>query len=202
MAVKTILDTAMCLLWMVTYTLVLIGTIKYRYPLISPISQAIIMPFEFSVLLLVTAVGQYKFNYASGAYLYWTLIEIVIIIVILKSGFMKKKHIVPYISFVVIFTILMVYLVTIKSNMFFFSYFNTFVGDVIWFGFILKNDYPMKPIALATFITKCVADILGACVYFGNGNFVINMMAVLLPSLDLVFILVYFVRKRWCTNIR
>lgn len=43
------LDMAMCVLWIVTYTLVLIGTIRYQYPVISPITQAIIAPFEFCV---------------------------------------------------------------------------------------------------------------------------------------------------------
>ena len=49
--IRTYLDATMCLLWIVTYTLVLIGTVKYKYPLIPSVTQLIIAPFEFSVWL-------------------------------------------------------------------------------------------------------------------------------------------------------
>lgn len=59
------LDIAMCFLWIITYTLVLIGTVKYRYPLIAPISQAIIAPFEFAVLIRFVIHGNLSLDYVS-----------------------------------------------------------------------------------------------------------------------------------------
>lgn len=190
---KIFIDSTMCMLWIVTYTLVLIGTIKTKYPMISPITQAIIAPFEFSVLVL-QIVSSSKFNYAFAAYLYWTVIEIAILAFILRSGFIKKKYILPYLMMCIIITAIMIYMVVIKRFMLFFSHFNTFVGLLFWLGFIIKRDYPMTHVALAIFITKFVADILGALVYFGEGGWVIDLLAVLLPTVDIIFFVVYFVR--------
>lgn len=198
-SIYIVLDTAMCMLWIVTYTLVLIGTVKYRYPLISPMAQAIIAPFEFSAVILFSKLSS-EFNYAFAAYLYWALVEIAIIIVILKIGFIKKKYIGLYVGFVVIVTAAMIDLVAIRGYMFFFSYFNTFVGMLFWFIFILKRDYPIKPIALAVFVVKFIADVLGAIVYFGNSVWLTNMFCILLPILDIVFIPIYF-RRVWQRNV-
>lgn len=194
--IETILDVTMCILWIATYTLVLIGTVKYRYPLISPMTQAVISPFEFAVLIRLILVGSFGQIYVFTAYAYWTLIEIAIIWVILKSGYIKRKYIVPYIVLVCVMTCVMFYFVTVKGQMFFFSYFNTFIGEVIWFRFILKKDYPMKPIALLAFFTKFIGDSFSIVVYFGDGIWLSNVMCVLLPVLDFAFILVYFKRSR------
>lgn len=81
----------MCFLWIATYTLVLVGTIKYRFPLISPITQAMIAPLEFSVLFLFIKLDAFRLDYASMAYLYWSIIEIVIIIVMIRNGYIRKN---------------------------------------------------------------------------------------------------------------
>ena len=189
----SILDATMGVLWIVTYTLVLIGSIKYGYPLIAPMAQAIIAPYEFSVLFLMMKWGRFGMNYVSVAYLYWTLIEISIIFVTIKSGFLKRR--VPiYLSFIVLMTGVMFYLVTIKEYMLFFSYLNTFVGVAVWFIFILNKNYPMRPISLAIFCVKFLADILSAILYIDEGGSFINILCILLPTLDFLFIIVYIKR--------
>lgn len=195
-ALTRMTDAVMCLMWITTYTLVLIGTCRYRYPMISPYAQAVIAPFELSVTVMFITRGQLGFNYPSVACIYWTVIEIAIIAVILKSGFVKRKHIAPYIVLCGAITCAMLYLVTFKGYMLFFSYFNTFVGVAIWFGSILRRDYPMKPLALAAFITKFVGDILAAIVYFGVGGWCVDLMSILLPPLDFAFVVVYVVRRK------
>lgn len=192
---KTILDAAMCVLWIATYTLVLIGTIKYKYPLISPMAQAVIAPFETAVLICYVFIARQRFDYVLAAYLYWTIVEITIITVILKSGAINKKYIFPYISFMVMLTAAMVYAVALKGQMFLFSYVNTFIGETIWYVHIKKEDYPTKPIVLSLFITKWIADVFAAIVYLGNGSWIVDLMVILLPLLDSLFIFDY-VKKR------
>lgn len=194
--ISTILDATMCLLWIVTYTLVLIGTIKYKHPLIAPATQVIIAPFEFAVLLSFVIGGRLDIDYISAAYLYWTVIEVAIIYVILKSGNVRSGRGCLYILSVCMMTCIMCYLVIIRGWTFFFSYFNTVVGEIIWLFYIFKKDYPMKPLALAAFITKFIADAVSIPVYFGKGIWLISLISVLLPALDWIFILVYFNRKR------
>lgn len=194
--IQIILDVGMCLLWITTYTLVLIGTIMYRYPLISPITQVIIAPLEFSVLFLFIKLGAFRLDYASVAYLYWSIIEIIIISVMMKKEYIRKKYTIPYIGTLISITGIMVYWVTIKENMFFFNYFNTFIGIFFWLIFVLENkDYPMKSITLAIFIIKFIADVLAFVVYHGEGNWVANLLCILLPVVDSIFLLVYFRRK-------
>ena len=194
---QIILDTAMCALWITTYTLVLIGSIRYRYPLISPITQAIIAPFEFSALCLFIKLNSFRLDYASIAYLYWTVIEIVIIGVFIRDGYIKKKHIVPYSSMVLLITAVMIWRVTVKGHMFLYSYINTFIGVIIWLLYIARNkNYPMKSISLILFITKLTADLFAIPVYFGNGTWLENSVCILLPTVDVCFIALYFLRKR------
>ena len=114
--IRVVLDSAMCMLWIMTYTLVLIGTIKYRYPMIAPITQAIIAPFEFSVLFLFHKLGLIELSYATLAYLYWAIIEVAIFRVIEKLRYIKEEHIKPYIIVSLGVTFIMIYFVTIKEK--------------------------------------------------------------------------------------
>lgn len=187
----------MCLLWITTYTLVLIGTIKYKYPLISPITQAIIAPFEFSVLLLFLKMGPFRLDYATIAYLYWSIIEILIIVVMIKNQYIRKGLIVPYIGALLAMTTIMIYCVTIKERMFFFSYLNTFVGVIVWLIYIINDkDFPLNRISLAIFFTKLTADTLAVPVYFEHGYGIEKILCVLLPVLDSFFVLLFIYRKR------
>ena len=193
---KVAMDIAMCALWILTYTLVLIGTVKYRYPLISPITQMIIAPLEWSVTLLFIKLNAFRLDYASCSYLYWSIVEIVIIGVMIKNQYIKRKWIAAYIFAIIVITALMIHWVVVMEQMFFFTYLNTFIGMVCWLGFVIRNrNYPMKGITLAIFVVKFVADILAFLVYFGEGHWTAQLMCVLLPICQGLFILVYLIRK-------
>ena len=193
---NVLLDVAMCVLWMVTYTLVLVGTIKYRYPLISPMAQAVIAPFEFSAFVLAIVMGVRGFSYAALAYLYWTVVEIAIFIAILQTGYIPKKRVAPYIFFTAIITGIMIYLVAVKRQILLFSYVNSFVGDVIWLVFILKKGCLRKPITLAIYFVKVIADVLAGVVYFGQGIWLVDWLSIMLPVLDCMFVVVYFLKSK------
>lgn len=190
---RTYLDAAMCFFWITTYTLVLIGSIKYKYLLISPITQAIIAPFEFAVVGSFIRDGV-SINYAFIAYVYWSMIEIVILLVALKGKSIPSKYKGPYIICFFIMVCVMYYLVAIKRWIFFFSYFNTFVGEIFWLAYVFKKDYPIKPIALAIFLAKFVGDTIAVPIYLGTGIWIISLICLLLPVLDSVFIFVYIER--------
>lgn len=189
------IDAVMCFLWILTYTLVLVGTIRHKYPLISPITQLIIAPFEFAVVIKMLIAGNLGFDYISVSYLYWTIIEIAILAVMIGYGFVLKEYVVPYLLAVIAVTALMCYLVGFAGHQFFFSYFNTFVGEIVWLVHILKKDYPRKPVVLMIFVAKFLGDAISIPVYFGRASLVISLLSLLLPILDFVFVHVYFLRS-------
>jgi hypothetical protein len=194
---QLVADIAMCLLWVATYALVLVGTIKYQYPLISPITQAIIAPFEFSVILLFVKSGIFRFDYASVIYVIWVIIEIAIIFVMLHKKYVKRNLILPYIGMILLITIIMFYFVVVSEHMFFFSYFNTFIGIIFWLFFVIRHrDFPMKKITLAIFISKMTADVAAMIAYIGKGHLFIQSICILLPLTDAIFIFVYMKRTR------
>lgn len=91
----------------------------------------------------------------------------------------------------------MIYWVTIKEYMFFFNYLNTFSGIIFWLIYVIRNkDYPIKPITLAIFLMKLVADVFALIVYNGDGNWASNAMCILLPVVDFLFIMLYVKRKK------
>ncbi len=193
---QIVLDGLMCVLWITTYTLCFISTIKFHHLALSPITQLMIAPFEFAVLYGLISKGTFSLNYVSIAYLYWAFIEIALCVLVIKYAFQSnRKKTVVFILALAVMTVLMIYLVTVKKYKFFFSYFNTFIGELFWFYYILKDDYPIKPLNLAAFIAKFVGDAISIPVYLFTGNIVSSVVCVLLPILDFCFVYVYFVRS-------
>lgn len=189
------LDMIMCCMWSLTYTLVLIGTKNYNYPLISPFTQAIIAPYEFAILCRLLVNGNLGFDYVSASYIYWSVIEVATIILMLRCGFIQKKWVIPYIALVCCVTCMMWYLVVYKDYVFSFAYINTFIGQVIWLKHVLKKDYPMKPLVLLIFVAKFVGDILLIQVYIDTQLGLMSILCVLLPILEFMFIGIYFLRR-------
>lgn len=188
-------DMIQCFFWIVSYSIILIGTIKYRYPLISIFTWAVIAPYEFAVLISFIINRQTEWNYVLISYTYWVIIEILIILSIVKIGYISKKRYIPYFFLVSAVTMIMCYMVIVKKQMFFFAYFNTLVGEIIWFRHIRKKDYPVKPLALWVFIAKYLADAFAISVYFGAGTLLTDVMSVALPLLDFAFVITYFQKK-------
>ena len=188
-------DLLMCVMWIVTFAVCLISIVRYRYPALSPFTQLAIAPFEFSVLFRLIRTGRLNLGYVSAAYVCWTLIELVLVFLILKYAFrFSPKKTVPYIAALIALTALMILLVAYKDQMYFFSYFNTFVGELFWFRFILKKEYPFKALNLTAFIAKFIGDAVSVPVYISAGIWFSRVMCVLLPVLDFCFIAVFICR--------
>ena len=187
----------MCALWIITYTICFISSIKYKHLALPPITQLMIAPFEFAVLYSFISNGSFGLDYVSIAYLYWTFIEIALCVLVVKYAYRSnRKKIILFISVMAVMTALMIYLVAIQHHMFFFSYFNTFIGELFWYYYILKDDYPIKPLNLVAFSAKFVGDAISIPVYLHSGNFISSIICIILPVLDFCFICVYFVRSR------
>lgn len=188
---SSIFDAAMCAFWILTYVLAFIGTIRYRYPLISPVSQFFFCTIEFAMLLFVITNASQFSNYVIIAYGCWVLLEIAVFAVILKIGFVKRKHILPYCTAVVVVSVVLYFIIAFADGMMFICYFNALCGVFFWFRFIRRKEYPMKPIALAVFILKLFADLFAVPVYLREGRLIIVLIALLLPALDFAFLPVY-----------
>lgn len=170
--------------------------IKYKYPLISPITPLVIAPLELSCLLMFIRVGAFRLEYAPVVYTLWVLVEIVLIAVILRCGFVKKERRYLYFDGLIVVTIVMFFLVTIKEYQLFFTYANTIVGVLFWFiHFIRHKDYPLTLLTIIIFTLKFVADAIGIPVYFHRGGWPIAVFSVFLPLLDFCFIVVFLLRK-------
>ena len=157
-------------------------------------AQSVIACFELAVCIMLCF--NWQLNYVSVAYMYWPVIEIAIIIVMIKKGYIKKRSKASYIIAVICIAAMMVYCVIVKGYTFFFSYFNTFIGMWFWLAFVVKNkDYPIKPMTLALFVTKFIADAISIPVYNGKGNAVTNTICILLPVVDALFIILYYKRN-------
>lgn len=186
----------MCVLWITTYTLILIGTVKYRYPLISPLAQGVIAPFEIMIAVLFAISGSLNLDYVSIAYTYWALIEIAIIVAILKLRFIPKRKILLYVAFVICVFAVLIYGVAIREQILLFSYVNTFIGVALWLSHILRHEYPMNGFTLIIFIIKFVADILAGIIYYGSGSWLVDILCVLLPILHFAFLVIWICRKK------
>ncbi len=190
-------DVLLSIFWIITYTLVLIGTVKYRFPLIPPVTQAIIAPVEFSVLLSLIDRSSFCWDYVSIAYAYWCAIEMVIIGVAIKKQITPTKWVAMGIALFVMVMIPTFCCVVIHRGMFFFTYLNTFTGVVAWLVFVSRRkDYPMNGMTLAIFIAKFLGDVATIPAYFMDGDWVIRALAILLPVCDSLFFLLYFLRRR------
>lgn len=192
---QVVLDAIMCILWIVTYTLCFVSTIKYKYPTFSPIAQLFGASFEFSVLIKFILKG-FRFNYAFATYVYWTAIEIGIIVLVIKYTFhYNRKQTIIYLMTCTAMTALMVYLVVVLNYAVVFSYIITFFAELFWLYYITKEKYPIKPLILAAFISKFVADICAIPVYFHYGHRIISVLAIVVPIIDFSFFVVYYLRK-------
>lgn len=191
----TTIDAILCLLWTLTYTLVLIGMERYKYPLISPCAQIAIASLEFATMISLLISGIRWENHVFVFYIMWTILELAIIGSQIRQGFITKKHVPLYLGVLIIVTLLMCILVAYRGHQLFFALFNTIVGELLWLAHVRKKNYPMKPMVFVIFLSKFIADAMSVPVYFRQGGWIHNFMGVLIPVLDFVFIHTYFSRR-------
>ena len=177
-------DIFMCLGWFIVYILIIIGSIKYNSPLISPFGQAVIASFELAVFIGYFLSGAYIIDYVSLVYILWGIIEILITYIFIIKGFIKKGQLILYLFFLTALVLTMIYLIYFKEMYFFFSYFNTIIGELIWLFYIKREEYPINKYTISIFLIKFIANAVSIPVYYGKGNFFISFMSICLPIID------------------
>lgn len=120
--------------------------------------QACVAPLEFAVMIyLILRWG--GLTYVSIAYACWCVIEIGMFYVNYKLGAIPKDREKHYIALVALVMVIMIWGIVVKGQMLFINYFDALVGVWFWARYIRREEYPMKPLAGAAFLTKFVADV-------------------------------------------
>lgn len=174
------------------YTLVLYGTVKYRYPMIAPITQAIIAPLEMLMCIATILV----INYSSVFYGYWAIVESLTFVAAQKTGRISRKHTRRYALLSILISVILIELMLRCGQVLLFTHINTVAGMLFWLRYVRNENYPMVPVSLAIFVTKLAADLVNVVVYFPGGSWLVRLLNVFMPVVDAMFILVYFKRKQ------
>jgi len=191
-----IFETILCCSWITVYVLALYGTIKYSFPLIPAYTQIFIATFEFSVFFSCIYHNTFGLDYVSIVYFIWTILEFLIMIATLKLNYLPLKNKILFVSLMMLITSLMCYLVAVKEYKYFFSYFNTFIGEVIWLRYVVDKKYPNTKLVLIIFIAKFIGDTVSIPVYIQEGIWLSKFLCVAVPIVDLIFIDIYFLKAR------
>lgn len=197
---QVFLDLTMCVAWMLTYILVLISTKIYKYPAICPYTQATMLPVEIGIFTARIILGT-RFNFIIFFYFFCVFIEFAIIVEIIRLKFLKNLKL--YFASIAILSGGVTYLVIVQNYMLFCAYFLTFSGAIIWLVFILtKKDYPFNILNLMVFFTKFIADVVLIPVYLDIGpiSIITDILVFALPSVDLLSIIVFLMKKRLQNN--
>lgn len=189
-----IFDILMCILWMLTYTLVLIATLKYQYPMIAIYSQVLLAPLELVCAIFFIRANK-GLTFFSFCYAYWVLAEIIIFIVACRMGYVSRRKVIVSITSACIVTVALYCFVIILDQMLTTNYCVTFLAEIIWLQYVLNKQYPAKPIILTAFVLKLLADAMIVPVYYGVGTWYTNVLVVALPVLDAAYIYAYLIKK-------
>lgn len=190
-------DIAMCCLWIITEFLCLIGIIKYKKSILPPLSQLVIAPFEFAVVIFFVIRNAIA-NYALYSYFAWAIIEIIIVRYYYKYHLLPKKLKRWYVILLMLQTIvLLILLLNANGSFAFFGVFNTLIAIIIWFVYLYKTDYPMNAFSLCVFILKLFADTTGSIAYISDSPVIIRCILIAMVTVDICFLPTWFYfRKR------
>ena len=190
-------DIAMCFLWIITELLCLIGIKKYKKPILPPLSQLVIAPFEFAVVIFFI-IRHAEANYALFSYFAWAIIEIIIVFYYYKFHLIPNKLKHWYVILLILQTVVLVILIlNIDGSFAFFGVFNTLIAIIIWFVHLYITDYPMNSFTLCIFIFKLFADTTGSIAYVFNSPVIICCILIAMVIVDICFFPTwFFLRKK------
>lgn len=190
-----VFDILIVVFWVITYLLILISTVKNKYPCISPLAQIPALSLEISICMYYF-VGQKGFNYIVIGYILFSVLELTIIFVAFKRINLGKEKINKYFLLLLICIFLMCFLIRVNNGILYFNYVNTIIAMTMWLFYIVNPNYVFDWINLSVFISKTLGDLSAMIVYFNYLNPFVSLMTVLLPILDLIFIIIWF--KKFC----
>lgn len=135
-------DITMCFLWLVTYILVIISTIKSKFPAMSPIACIIIFPWE--LLVAIGSISAFNaLSYVHVAHIGFAILDLLIILVIIfKLRYFDIHNTVCYIYILFVNILVTLLMWRLPNGVLYSSYINTFLGTVFWILYILRDCYP------------------------------------------------------------
>ena len=149
---------------------------------------------EFGIFLVIIFNGS-GFDYVTFSYGYWTIIEIGIITLYIKYRFIGKKQLIPFFAITCFFILGTFFLVkNINTGVTYCNFVLTIIADVVWLVYLYLKKKKMHWSYLIPFTTKLIADLLVLYVYFGYLNWFIDLLCILLPIVDCLFIILFFAR--------
>lgn len=176
-----LLDALMCGMWIAIYTLVLISSIKYAYPAISPLFPAFVLPWEITAVLYDIKVNV-AFSYAVIAHVGFALLNLLILLVVLfRLRWYSLPQSLLYFAFLVASVFVQYRFVFQQENgQLFSSFFVTWVGVLAWLLFIQKREFPLNVLNIVIAALKATADTIGCALYFNKAGVIVKTCCVLL----------------------
>ena len=135
-------------------------------------------------------------NYVSIIYPIWACVEIALITIECILGLIPKQWIVPYVIACIGASIGCFFWTALPHGMLYCNYILTFIGLILWFIHIcLDKAYPASIWTLAMFLCKFFADSFAVITYFNILNWVVNVFCIGLPTIDALFLLLWYNRR-------
>ena len=198
-----LLDLVMGGLWVAVYALVIVGSLKYKCPRISPLFPVLVLPWELTAVL---------YDFAQKTPVSWTQINRIgfctgnmIIGMIILRWFMQnndRRWIYNLLIFIFFTAIMHQYVFRTENGELYFSFIVTLLGCFFWLLYILKKDFEPLPIDCVIAAIKMTADAIGCAWYFnqmGSANF-LCIMLLLIHMIHFVVVVSRIYQKKHFTE--
>lgn len=162
-----LLDVVMGGMWVTVYALVIVSSLKYKCPRISPLFPVLVLPWELTAVL---------YDFTQKQPMGWTQISRIgfctgnmIIGTIILRWFMQNKNqrwIYNLLAFICLTVIMHQYVFRSGKGELYFSFIVTLLGCIFWLFYILKKDFEPLPIDCVIAAIMMTADAIGCAWYF------------------------------------
>ena len=184
----------LCILWILTYLSVFLIMFTRKECVIHPLTTALSAGLGLGILLSHIRNGA-NFNYVVFGYCCWVFVLILIIALHIKHKDIPKRFLLPYFLTLISFVLgIFVWAAYTYAGVTYCTTILTAVGMIIWIIYLYKQKQPLHWSYLFPFTTKLIADFFVLYAYFGYLNWFIDLLCVILPTIDSLFILLFFVK--------
>ena len=95
----------------------------------------------------------------------------------------------------IILTIIVFFSLGFKDGITYATFIITIAGVICWYIYIMKKEYKFYKLNVAVFFTKFIADLFCFPPYFGKFNIVVDIMIIILSTIDMMFIITWITYK-------
>lgn len=192
------IDITMAALRIAIYAMVLVKTIRDKYPAMSPVGTTFVAAWEFasSVMLIYSVItsGFYETIYYGGyvfiVQLIWALLEFAIILTyLLRCKVYSLKWIILYVAWIIAATAFVLFVVFSFEWGQIISYFiGALAAMIAWMIYAFREEFRFDKQCIAIAAFKALVDILGWIYYFKFGLPIVSVLCTILPIADLTYL--------------